>query len=432
MNELSTVVEDVEWYVVSDIIGIDWAADAAIATGLKPEHFADEVAAALFRVIVERRCQGLPIDGAHLAEADFALSQPQQDRLATKLNEIRFEPRSGTSSAYNSSQVVKRGLDRLHSESVRQMLEDKQRGLAWDEAEARHAKRLEDLTTCQRNGFKTFADSVEPLLRELDEAADNRLGIPSGFHDLDQIIGGLQAGRLIVPAAPSGGGKSAFCLNIGTNVARNGGLVGVISAEMKLAELHRRVACSVASVDSMAIVRRSLSPESRARYVAAVEQVSKWPFAIVDDNRSLATLVPRLRSKHRQHPFAVIIADYVQLMRAVSNRGDSREQQVAAIANTLKELAMELDVPVLAPAQFNKQAEARGDAGPQLSDLRESSAIGHTADCVLFIQPPADGDRTAEIIVRKNRGGPKDVKVLLDWRPEYTRFENRSFDFGDL
>ena len=432
MSELNTLLEDREWYVIGDCIGIDWAADAAIATGLKPEHFADAVAAALYRVIAERRCQGLPIDGANLAEADFALSEPQQERLVTKVNEIRFEARSGTEAAYNAAQVVRRGLDRLHTESVRRMLEDKQRGLAWDEAEASHSKRLNDLTTCHSNGFKSFADSVEPLLSELDEAAENRLGISTGFRDLDKIIGGLQPGRLIVPAAPSGGGKSAFSLNIGTHVARHGGLVGIISAEMKLTELHRRVACSVASVDSMAIVQRRLTPEVRARYVAAVEQASTWPFAVVDDNRNLATLVPRLRSKHRQQPFALIIADYVQLLRTLANRGDSREQQVAAIANTLKELAMQLDVPVLAPAQFNKQAETRGDAGPQLSDLRESSAIGHTADCVLFIQPPADGDTAAEIIVRKNRGGPKDVKVLLDWRPEYTRFENRSFDLGNL
>ena len=421
--------ENHEWLLLDSVFGLDWAADDAIQTGLLPEHFDDSLAARLYEVIRERRSQGLPVNIDDFTPQDFAgIIAEQQARLVEKLAEARFETRSGVSAAYFANKVIESGLKRLHNLSARQMLDDIHRGMPWQEADGRHQKRTSELTASHGKQFKTFKDSAAELIDEVDNPKAATYGIRSGFRDLDHIIGGLGAGKLIVPAAVSSGGKTAFSVCVGNNVAKAGGLVGFISAEMKLRELHQRIACCEASVDSMKLRANRLTDDEKARYKTCVLQATKLPFLVVDDCRNLDTLIPRFRTMHRKRPFSLLIADYTQLLHLVADKGANREQRVSEVAATLKSLAMELDVPVVSPSQLNKEAERR-DGPPNINDLRESAAIGHTADVVLFIKPPENGgEGTAEVYVGKNRGGPKDKRILLTWRPQFTRFENHVFE----
>lgn len=252
--------------------------------------------------------------------------------------------------------------------------------------------------------------------------------VGTGFPDLDRILGGLYPGQLVVVAARPSIGKSALGLGLGLRVALRGLNVGMFSLEMSELEIAGRLLAAQADIDSARLREARIGIDEKRRLAAAREQLSELPFWI-DDTSGLAlgSLIANARRLHADHPLALLIVDYLQL---VHSPGQNRVQEVGAVSRALKALAGELACPVLALAQLNRAVESRPDHRPQLSDLRDSGDIEADADVVVFIAREDRYDRDsarkgiADLIVAKQRNGPTGVCSLL--------FLDRTARFVDL
>lgn len=257
-------------------------------------------------------------------------------------------------------------------------------------------------------------------------------GVPTGFHKLDDKLSGLQDADLIVLAARPSMGKTALALNIARNAAASGVPVVIFSLEMAGYQLVMRMLSSEARIDSHRVRIGKLTESEWERLGRYVGQLAEYPI-YVDDTPGISVL--ELRSKARrlkaEHNIGLIVVDYLQLMRLAS-RVESRQIEIAMISQTLKNLAKELEIPVLALSQLSRAVESRGgDGRPVLSDLRESGAIEQDADVVMFINRPGAYGREvepelankAEIIVAKQRNGPTG-EIDLVFLSEFVLFAN--------
>ncbi|HUJ29508.1 MAG TPA: replicative DNA helicase [Myxococcales bacterium] len=305
--------------------------------------------------------------------------------------------------------------------------------------ESRTAQSFVPLRPIIKDVFKT----VETLYERQEEIT----GIPTGFADLDRMTSGFQPGDLVILAARPSMGKTAFVLNIAIHVGcraqydkkRCG--VGIFSLEMPKEQLVMRMLSSESRVDSQRI-RTGKLIESDWHKLAQAAGVLADANIHIDDTPAVSALelrakCRRLFAKHSQTdaPIRLIVVDYLQLMRG-NERIDSREQQISEISRSLKALAKELGIPVLAISQLNRSLEKRPDKRPMMSDLRESGAIEQDADTIMFIyreevyeKDKDDVKGVAEIILGKQRNGPiGDVK--LAFIHEHTRFENLAREYG--
>ena len=275
--------------------------------------------------------------------------------------------------------------------------------------------------------FQSIKDIVASNFVRIQEMKKDReiSGLATGFADIDQKLGGLQASNLIVIAARPGVGKTSLALNFAHNIAVEGkGSVAVFSLEMSAQELGDRMMCSQARVSSLKLrTPKLLSDADVGKLVAAAEKLSEAEL-FIDDSAGLNMF--ELRSKARRlksrHPISLVIVDYLQLMVG-DRKAENRQQEVSNISRSLKQLARELAIPVIAISQLNRAPEMRSGE-PKLSDLRESGAIEQDADVVMFIHTdPKDETRkgTVDLIVAKHRNGPTD-KVRLGFVSEYTKF----------
>jgi replicative DNA helicase len=258
-------------------------------------------------------------------------------------------------------------------------------------------------------------------------------GVTSGFVDLDKMTAGLQPSDLVIIAARPSMGKTAFALNIAENAALKADAgVAVFSLEMPKEQLAMRMLCSEARVDLARVRTGHLTDREFKELAQAAARLSYAPI-YVDDTPALTVL--ELRAKARRlwrdpnTKLKLVVVDYLQLMRSSEGK-DSREQEISEISRSLKALAKELHVPVVALSQLNRQVESRSPPKPRLSDLRESGAIEQDADVIAFIyreeayDPETDRKGLAEIIIAKQRNGPVG-SVELTFLREFTRFENR-------
>jgi replicative DNA helicase len=261
-------------------------------------------------------------------------------------------------------------------------------------------------------------------------------GVPSGFQDLDEMTSGFQASELIIVAARPSMGKTAFCLNVATQAAVDGFGVAVFSLEMSKEALVQRMLCAEARVDSQAVRRGALRDPDFTRLARAAGILQSCPVWI-DDSPALTLL--EMRSKARrlkvENDVRLIIVDYLQLMRS-PEYSENRVQEVSDISRSLKGLARELKIPVIALSQLSRASEQRGgERRPILSDLRDSGAIEQDADVVIFIHRPEmyqkednegnSNEGMAEVIVGKHRNGPTGL-VNLYFHKQFTRFDNRT------
>ncbi len=272
-------------------------------------------------------------------------------------------------------------------------------------------------------------DSIENIDRLYQKKA-HVTGIPTGFIDFDSKTSGLQESDLIVIAGRPSMGKSAFALGI----AEYAGVVEKIplvffSLEMSKEQLVQRMLCVHAKVDAHKVRTGYLSPSDWPRLTAAAGKLSEAPI-FIDDSPAISVM--ELRAKARRlkahQGIKLIILDYMQLMRG-SGHAENRQQEISDISRSLKSLARELDVPIVAISQLSRAVEARTDHRPQLSDLRESGAIEQDADVVVLIlreeyyKPTPENEGIAEVIIAKQRNGPVG-SMKLSFIKEYTRFEN--------
>ncbi len=274
-------------------------------------------------------------------------------------------------------------------------------------------------------------------LERIEKAAKSKgvvTGIPTGFIDLDYKLSGLQPSDLILIAARPSMGKTAFVLNIAQYVAfKKEKGVAIFSLEMSKEQLVNRLFALESQVDSQALRTGNLKDSDWEKLIEGAGIIGKSNM-IIDDTPGIS--VSELRSKCRkyklEHDIQLVIIDYLQLMSgSAGGRSESRQQEISEISRSLKALARELNVPVVALSQLGRAVEARPDKRPMLSDLRESGAIEQDADVVMFIyrdeyyNKDSEKKRQAEIIVAKQRNGPVGT-VDLAWLADYTKFANLS------
>jgi len=284
-----------------------------------------------------------------------------------------------------------------------------------------------------RQGFVGLREIVKESFRTIDQLSQSRelvTGLPTGFVDLDERTSGLQRGDLIIVAARPAMGKTSLCLNIAQNAARRTGeSVGIFSLEMSTKQLVLRMLCSDARIDAHRLRTGNLNEKDWARLAKAYAELSNARI-FVDDSASLTPLEMRAKCRRlkAEHGLGLVIVDYLQLCSA-AGRSENRQQEIASISRSMKGLAKELDVPVIALSQLSRAPEARQDRRPQLSDLRESGALEQDADIVMFIyreeeyKASEENRGIAELIIGKQRNGPTGT-IKLAFIKEFTRFEN--------
>ena len=277
------------------------------------------------------------------------------------------------------------------------------------------------------------------LLEELYNRKQHITGVPSGFSELDYKTAGFHSSDLILIAARPAMGKSAFALNIATNAAVKSNVpVVIFSLEMSKEQMVNRILCSEAMVDSNKVRTGKLEEDDWAKLAGAIGPLSEAEIYI-DDTPGIS--VTEIRAKCRklklEKNIGMVVIDYLQLVQGSNNRKNgSREQEISEISRSLKILAKEIGVPVIALSQLSRAVEQRPDHRPMLSDLRESGAIEQDADIVMFLyrddyyNQDSDKKDIAEVILAKHRGGSTGTVELL-WLGSYTKFVNLEKRFDD-
>ncbi len=273
-------------------------------------------------------------------------------------------------------------------------------------------------------------DSIKKV-QDLYEKKELITGVPSGFTELDKLTAGFQPSDLIIIAGRPSMGKTAFALNIAQHAAVDNGIpTAIFSLEMSKEQLALRMLCSEAMVDSNKVRTGFLSKEDWPRLITAAGNLSEAPL-FIDDTPALSVLEMRAKARRLKSDqnIGLVIVDYLQLMQG--KNAERREQEISEISRSLKAMAKELNVPVIALSQLNRKVEDRPNKRPQMSDLRESGAIEQDADVIAFIYRDEVYNRDennprrgkAEIIVAKQRNGPTGT-VLLAFVGKYSTFGN--------
>lgn len=389
----------------------------------------------LFETMVELYNEGKPVDLVTLQD------RLQQKDVPPEISSLEFA-RDLLDTFYTSTNVrhyanivrekaTLRRLIRANEEIANACYAGKE---ATEDILADTEKRIFDIV--QQNTSGDFVPIKEVVLNALDKielaskTKGNVTGIPTGFIDLDYKTAGFQPSDLILVAARPSMGKTALVLNIAQHMAfRENVTVAVFSLEMSKEQLVNRLLSLESRVDSQSIRTGNLSDEDWAKLIEGAGVIGQSNL-IIDDTPGISVM--ELRSKCRkykmEHNLGIIIIDYLQLMTG-SKRSESRQQEISDISRSLKAIARELNVPVVALSQLSRAVEQRPDHRPMLSDLRESGAIEQDADVVMFIyrddyyNKDTAKPNVAEIIIAKQRNGAIGT-IELAWLPQYTKFAN--------
>ena len=287
-----------------------------------------------------------------------------------------------------------------------------------------------------QQGYSSIKDVLVESLNEIQELYSKKkrvTGVATGFADMDNMLSGLHNSDLILIAARPAMGKTAFALNIATNAAVNAGVgVALFSLEMSKQQCTNRILAVQSMVDSQKLSRGELEEDDWTKIGVAASELSDSAGIYIDDTPGItaAEIRAKCRKMKLEHEnLGLIVIDYLQLISG-SGRSEGRQQEVSEISRSLKILAKEINVPVIALSQLSRAPEQRDDHRPMLQDLRESGSIEQDADIVMFIyrddyyKPEEPPTNIAEIIIAKNRSGPTG-KVELLWMPQYTKFVNK-------
>lgn len=414
--------------------------DATIETTgiLKPEFFYSGENQIVYTAMVTLSTNGIPIDIITVKNELEKMGKFEKIGGYEYLSKLTEEV-SITSNLENYIEVV------LSKYKLRQIIQTavKMQKLSYDSKDPKDIidlveKEVFDLGKDETNNSlerinKIIIDTFIEL-DELNKAGSNIVGVPSGFIDLDRRTTGFKKSSLIILAARPGMGKSALANNIATNAAIRYNIPTLIfNLEMSKNELVKRMLASEALVDNTNLNTGRISTDEMERLSVAGDELSEAEIYI-DDTAGIDIM--NIRAKARklkiEKNIGLIVVDYLQLIEPAGRRNSTREQEISEISRSLKKLAMELNIPIIALSQLSRSAEKGETRRPMLSDLRESGAIEQDADMVLFIyrddyyNKETDNPNTAEIIIAKNRGGQLSTVQLL-WMGSFTKFEN----YGD-
>lgn len=318
-----------------------------------------------------------------------------------------------------ANDIIKTGYSQ--TEELDSIIEQSEKGI-FDLVQNRNSKGYASMKEILVDAF----DSIEKMYQNKSRLS----GIESGFIDLDEKISGLNNSDLIIVAARPAMGKSAFVLNIASFVAMHDKVpVMIFSLEMSKEQLVKRILSSESEIDSMKLNNANLDSDEWLKLGEASGRLSDIPIYI-DDTPALSSseIRAKCRKAKLEKNVGLIIIDYLQLMESRTNNA-SRQQEISEISRSLKILAKELDVPVIALSQLSRATESRADHRPMLSDLRESGSIEQDADIVMFLHREDYYDKEtekkniAEVIIAKNRNGETGT-VELAWMGKYTKFAN--------
>ena len=393
----------------------------------------------LFEAMVELYTENVPVDlitlQNRLKEKDVPPEISSLEFVRDMITKVPTSVNVGTYAKIVSEKAALRRLIRVNEEiasacyagkdSVEEIMEDTEKKI---------------FQVLQRKTNDEFVPIKDVVLNALDkiEAASRMkgsvTGMPTGFIDLDYKTSGFQPSDLILIAARPSMGKTAFVLNIAEYMAfRSNETVAIFSLEMSKEQLVNRLFALESRVDSQILRTGNLSDNDWSSLIEAAGVIGRSNL-IIDDTPGIS--VSELRSKCRkyklEHNLGIIMIDYLQLMQG-SRKSESRQQEISDISRSLKEIARELQVPVVALSQLSRAVEQRPDHRPMLSDLRESGAIEQDADVVMFLyrddyyNHDTEKKDVAEVIIAKQRNGPVGT-IELAWLPQYTKFGNPERD----
>jgi replicative DNA helicase len=325
-----------------------------------------------------------------------------------------------------------RNLIKAGTEIVAQCYEDPDADTAIDRAEHLIFTLAQSRSMQQLVHIKNIVEASFQRIEERYENRDSLSGVPSGFYDLDALTSGFQPSDLIIVAARPSMGKTALCLNIAQHMAVEHKIpVAIFSLEMAKEQLVSRMLCSEASIDANRLRTGHLHTNDWTHLAMAMGRLGEAPI-FIDDSALLNVLEIRAKARRLKadtKALGMIIVDYIQLLQG-RKQTDNRVQEVSEISRSLKTLAREINVPVIALSQLSRAVEARQNKRPMLSDLRESGSIEQDADLVMFIyrdeyyNPDSERRGEAEIIIAKQRNGPTGTVDLL-YQSSITRFLNK-------
>ncbi len=425
---------DAEESVLGGVLLDLHALDRAIEV-MSAEDFYREAHRKIFRAMLALSEKGEPIDLVTLSDTLKSRGELQDIGGATYLAELVDKVPSAANIAHYArivrEKAVMRSLINVANEisgrcyngeeDIEQFLDEAER-LIFEVSEKR-----------VRPAFYKMSDMIMDTVKTVERLFERKelvTGVPTGFLDLDRMTAGLQPADLIIVAARPSMGKTAFVLNIAQYVALHANTaVGVFSLEMSKEQLVMRMLCSEARVDNAKVRTGYLGERDFPRLAMAAGRLAEAP-VFIDDTPAQNVLELRAKARRlkREANVGLVVIDYLQLMRGLTS-SENRTQELSEISRSLKSLAKELNIPVIALSQLNRQVEQRADKRPMMSDIRESGSIEQDADVIMFIyrdevyKSDSQDEGVAEIVVGKQRNGPTGT-VRLAFRREYTRFDN--------
>jgi replicative DNA helicase len=407
---------------------------------LQPDSFYVKAHKMIFEAMMSLFDAGEPIDSVTLYEELKKRDQIDEVGGAVYISKLSQNIPSAANIEYHAKIILEKQILRGLITSAHDIAKSAYEGSTdafdiLDDAERRIFEITESHLTKSYLGMDRAVRDAMEYIETIHSSTQQRFSVPTGFYELDEILGGFQRSDLIIIAARPSIGKTALALTLARNAAIEHNIpVGIFSLEMATMQLIIRMICSEARINAH-LVRTGKLPHSEGPKLSkTVHKLTEAP-VFVDD--SPAQTVLEIRAKARrlkaEKNIGMIIIDYLQLMQGPS-RAESREREISHISRSLKSLAKELNIPVIALSQLNRAVETRSDKRPQLSDLRESGSIEQDADVVMFLNRPEyygierdeNGESlegVAEVIVGKQRNGPTGM-IKLAFVKEYARFEN--------
>lgn len=405
---------------------------------LRPEYFYYEAHRRIFQAMQDLFEKNQPVDILTLSEELRNRRQLEELGGVSYLTQLTSAVPTAAHVEHYAHLVKQKAILRYlisHSTQIVQRCFESENDVSsvLDEAE----KMIFDVSQHRIEGrFFSLRDIIHDSMETIDQLYQRKehvTGLATGFHDFDVKTAGLQQSDLIIVAGRPSMGKSAFvsalCENIGVTLKKP---IAFFSLEMSKEQLVQRMLCSHARVDAQKVRTGYLSHQDWPKLTSAAGKLSESPIFIDDTpGQNVLELRAKARRLKMQHDIQLVVVDYMQLMQGMS-RAENRQQEISEISRSLKALARELRVPVIAVSQLSRAVENRTGNRPQLSDLRESGAIEQDADVVVFLfreeyyNPTEENRNRAEAIISKQRNGPTG-SVDLIFLKEWTRFENPEF-----